>query len=226
MKFTLTLSLSNALFSVLVASAPIYLPTILPNLIATRTTEKHSRLTYPSLYDVCLTWKTPSAPAHLCTRMRLDRALLMQIQAAALLESAATLPTTVLLSLSPPPVSDDVESGHRAITGAGGKAGKILQSYRAMGGVAVRLRCGIGRMLAAIAGWFDFIDQRVIVALLALSGIAQVVLVCLIANDLMNVSWIPVDTNRVTCLIGSWRIGTKIAIAVIDDVTIMTENDG
>lgn len=167
--------LIQVLLSALVSSAPIYPPTNFPDL-SKSTLERHLRLTYPSLYDVCLSWKTPSSiRKHFCQEIKLDSALPLQAQATVSLDSAIPLTTTILQALSSQQDIETLLPGH-----IGGRY-EILRGHRAL--------ADWGRnRIAAVAQWLDCLDERLIVVLLAFSWVCQIVLVCLIVRDFMNVS--------------------------------------
>lgn len=111
------------------------------------------------------------------------------MQAFGSLDGPAPLLTTTWLALLLQKHHYDLNEGHYAVFDVWTT---IQWKGRALRSTVTSFSDRVGSFIAAMVDWIESLDDRVIIALLALSWAVQIILICLVVNDLMAVSQIPV----------------------------------
>lgn len=183
------MNVARTLFLHLLVSAFVYSAPIHPPDSAYKPTNgMHHHLTYPSLYEVCLSWKAPSSIHNrFCRRIEIDNALALQAQATITIDSAAPPEDTILLALSSQQGSDKARARHHVSSKA---RNMISERYKASRNRMGVLLFRMGGVAAVMVEWIASLDERIMIALLASSWVIQVALMCLLANDYIKVSFV------------------------------------
>ena len=240
----ITIFLTFTIFANLATCAPIPTSTSIKTTTTTTTTityfhpihntEEHSRLTYPALYNVCVSW-SPSPHDHACSRVRLDNDFVEQNQQGkggdlldeTFAEDIRHANAGDLISTSPdrktgsswdrdPSLYETLETSN-----IGGKRCRMPEW------VKTTLTSGpstLARLGRTIFSWLDSLSKTTVVVLLVLSWLAQVLLVCVMAYDVRVFVRDPIDSKK------SWNgasdtplLEKKAIMIAFDDTKIMNQ---